>query len=178
MEFSVLLVGAPGVGKTSFLKRHTGGEFLRQHTPTTGVTVESITFHTSKGKVVLHLWEVPDSFSSSLRDKCYAGANAAIIMYSVTSRASYDAIEEYEQGIYHACDTIPMVIVGNQCDAAREVMPDEITIHRELELPYYEVSVKSNYSYEKPLIRILRELTNDDQLSLVSTVEMAPALPN
>ena len=167
MEFSVLLVGAPGVGKTSFLKRHTGGEFLKQHTPTTGLTVERITFHTSKGKIVLHLWEVPDTFSSSLRDKCYAGANAAIIMYSVTSRASYDAIEKYEQDIYQVCDTIPMVIVGNQCDAEREVIPKEVTIHRELELPYYEVSVKSNYNYQKPLMHILRALANDDQLSLV-----------
>lgn len=172
MEFSVLLVGAPAVGKTSFIKRHTVGEFLREHQPTTGVTVEPIIFHTSKGKITLHVWEVPDSFSTHMKDKCYHGADAAVIMFSVGSRSSYDSIEGYEQAIYHVCGTIPIVLVGNKCDAEREVMPNEITIHRDLELPYYELSVKSNYNYQKPLMEILCEVAGDQELTLVEEVQV------
>lgn len=164
---SILLVGAAGVGKTAFVKRHITGEFIKEYQPTTGATVETTSYQTNHGKVTLHFWEVPDTFSNSMRDKCYAGSDAAIIMYSVTSQQSYDAIEGYEASIRNICGDIPIVIVGTHCDELhRAVAPKDVTIHRVLDLPYFEISAKSSYNIEKPIMTMLQCATDDLDVTL------------
>lgn len=54
-EFKVVLVGDGGVGKTTFLKRHSSGEFEKHYIATQGVEVSSITFYTTHGPIRLNL---------------------------------------------------------------------------------------------------------------------------
>lgn len=99
------------------------------------------------------------------------GADAAIIMFDVTSRLTYKNVPRWYTDIRKVCPDIPIVLCGNKADSSpREVPAKQINefIHNTLALPYYDISVKSNYNYEKPFIHLLRLLCNDENLILVS----------
>ncbi len=42
-------------------------------------------------------------------------------------------------------------------------------------MPYFEVSARSNYNFEKPFLFLLRQLTGDPQLQFAQEVAKAPA---
>lgn len=177
-EYKVILVGSVGVGKSAYLQRFAGGEFLSGYKSDTGANVKNLDFHTSAGKLVLNVWDVAGYQNlEGLSDNYYVGADAAIIMFDVTNMASYKLVSSYYKYITRICGNIPVVLVGNKCDVlCREVMPRVINIHRVLDLKYYEVSVKGNYNYEKPLLAILRALSNDQDLNLTEEVPTAAEL--
>jgi len=66
-------------------------------------------------------------------------------------------------------------LCGNKVDVKnREVKPKNITFHRKKSIQYYEISVKSNYNYEKPFVHLLRKLAKDPQLALVQPPALYP----
>jgi GTP-binding nuclear protein Ran len=171
-EFKILLVGDGGIGKTTYIHRHQGGEFERKYLPTVGVNIEDLIWHTSSGDITLHIWDTAGQEKFGyLREGYYMGADAAIIMFDVTSRLTYKNVPRWYTDIRKVCPDIPIVLCGNKADSSpREVPAKQINefIHNTLALPYYDISVKSNYNYEKPFIHLLRLLCNDENLILVS----------
>lgn len=177
VEFKVLLVGDGGTGKTTLVRRHQGGEFERKYLPTVGVNVESIHWHTTNGEVIFNMWDTAGQEKFGwLREGYYIGGEAAIIMFDVTDRLTYRNVPNWHRDVNRVCPDIPVVLCGNKVDVTeRQVPPKQITYHRRKSLAYYEISVKSNYNYEKPFIYLLRKLSNDDKLALVSQPALLPA---
>ena len=63
---------------------------------------------------------------------------------------------------------IPAVLVGNKCDAKdRRLTAKSITFHRKVNLPYYDMSVKTEYNIEKPMLWLAQKLARDPQLEFV-----------
>jgi len=94
-------------------------------------------------------------------------------MFDVTSRMTYKNIPNWYRDLTRVCGNIPTVLCGNKVDVKqRQVTPKMITFNRKKNLQYYDISVKSNYNYEKPFLYLLRRLSGDNALSL----EKAPAL--
>lgn len=176
-EFKVLLVGDGGTGKTTLVRRHKGGEFERKYLPTVGVNVESIHWYTTAGEVIFNMWDTAGQEKFGwLREGYYIGGQAAIIMFDVTARMTYKNVPNWHRDIDRVCPNIPVVLCGNKVDVTeRELPPKQITYHRRRSLAYYEISVKSNYNYDKPFIYLLRELSKDDKLSLVQEPALLPA---
>ena len=56
-QFKIVLVGDGGVGKTTFVKRHLTGEFEKRYIATIGAEVHPLVFHTSRGPIMLNLWD-------------------------------------------------------------------------------------------------------------------------
>jgi GTP-binding nuclear protein Ran len=52
----LLLVGDGGTGKTTFVKRHSTGEFIRNYTATVGATVYPLCFYTNYGPITFDVW--------------------------------------------------------------------------------------------------------------------------
>jgi hypothetical protein len=55
--FKLILVGDGGVGKTTFVRRHTTGEFEKKYVATMGVEVHPLSFHTNRGQIVFNVWD-------------------------------------------------------------------------------------------------------------------------
>lgn len=175
-EFKVVLIGDGGVGKTTFVKRHQTGEFEKKYIATQGVEVSSITFNTNHGPIKLGLWDTAGQEKlGGLREGYYIGANAAILMFDVTTRITYKNIPKWYKDLTRICDNIPIVLVGNKVDQKdRKVKARQITFHRKRNLQYFDISAKSNYQYEKPFLWILRTLTGDLNLYLVEALALKP----
>ncbi|KAF0977291.1 hypothetical protein FDP41_003944 [Naegleria fowleri] len=174
--FKLLLVGDGGTGKTTFVKRHLSGEFEKKYIATVGVEVHPLTFFTTRGPICFNVWDTAGQEKfGGLRDGYYIQGQCAIIMFDVTSRATYKNVPTWHRDIVRVCENIPIVLVGNKVDVAdRKVKPKSINFHRKKNLQYYDVSAKSNYNFEKPFLWLARKIVGDPNLQLSEEPAMAP----
>lgn len=139
--------------------------------------MSSIIFYTNHGPIKLALWDTAGQEKlGGLREGYYIGAQAAIIMFDVTTRITYKNVPKWYKDLTRICDNIPIVLVGNKVDQKdRKVKARQITFHRKRNLQYFDISAKSNYQYEKPFLWILRTLSGDPNLSLVEALALQPS---
>jgi hypothetical protein len=106
-------------------------------------------------------------------------------MFDVTARITYKHVPNWHRQLARICGTahtrevngttytyytldIPAVLVGNKCDVRdRKVTAKSISFHRKVNLPYYDMSVKTEYNIEKPMLWLARKLARDPQLEFV-----------
>ncbi len=97
-------------------------------------------------------------------------------MFDVTSRITYKNVPKWYKDLVRVCDNIPIVLVGNKVDVKdRKVKAKQIIFHRKKGLQYFDVSAKSNYQFERPFIWLLRKISGDPNLLLVTAPAMRPA---
>lgn len=138
--FKIILLGDSGVGKTTFINRHLCGEFnntdVKENT--------TLSFMTNVGKVT---FEISDN--NNPNDKY----DASILMFDVANKSSYDNLKHL------LIKNLLTVVCGNKVDLRdREVKPRDIFFHIKHNLQYYDLSVKSNYNYDKPFIYLCKQL--------------------
>lgn len=179
--FKVVLCGDGGVGKTTFVNRHISGEFEKKYVATLGVEVHPLTFHTNRGPICFNVWDTAGQEKfGGLRDGYYIQAQAAIIMFDVTSRITYQHVPNWHRDLSRVCcgtdgSKIPMTLIGNKCDVKeRKVKAKAINFHRKKNLQYYDVSAKSNYNFEKPFLWLARQLAGDPKLVFVEGIAVMP----
>lgn len=166
--FKLVVVGCAGVGKSCYINKYKTGEFLKSYTPTVGVdSGKTISLSTNNGTVSFVCWDFAGQEINSKSDEALIGADAAIIMFDVTSRLTYNKVESFHKKIKKVCGDIPMVLCGNKVDCRmRIVSPTQINVHRKLGMYYCDLSVKSNYNFEKPFLALLKKLVKDDTILL------------
>jgi GTP-binding nuclear protein Ran len=176
-EFKVVLVGDGGVGKTTFVKRHLTGEFEKKYVATMGAEVHPLPFATNYGAIRFNVWDTAGQEKfAGLRDGYYVEAQAAIIMFDVTSRVTYKSVPNWHRDLQRVCSDIPIVLVGNKVDVkARKVKASQINFHRRKNIQYFDVSAKSNYNFDKPFLWIARKLARATDLVFTEAVALAPA---
>ena len=158
-EFKVLILGDAGVGKTSFISRHTTGEFKAL-----SAELSKLSFYTNKGKYNLDIWDLEEK---KIKEENYSSINACILMFDLTEISTYNNIIQQYHNMRKVCGDIPIVMCGNKVDCiGRKVKHEDIfTLHKKFELQYYDISAKSTYNFEKPFLYLLRKLTKNDDLS-------------
>jgi GTP-binding nuclear protein Ran len=164
------------VGKTTFVKRHISGEFEKKYVPTLGVDVRPLRFNTNYGPICFNVWDTAGQEKfGGLRDGYYIQGQCAILMFDVTNRTSYKNVQNWHRDLIRVCEDIPIVLVGNKVDIKdRRVKAKNITFHRKKSLPYYDISAKSNYNFEKPFLALARRLTGKTDLQFVGDLAVLP----
>jgi GTP-binding nuclear protein Ran len=144
-EIKVLLVGDGGVGKSTFVKRLLTGSFEQRYNPTLGVEVKSIVFKTNRGLINFNCWDCAGQKKfGGLRDGYYIMAQAAIVMFDVTARSTYEHSANWMEDIRRVCGGIPVVLCGNKSEVEdRKVSAEDVQKAKCFENEYYEMSVKS-----------------------------------
>ena len=169
-EFNLILVGDGGVGKTSFVKAHMTGEFEKKYVATLGSEVYPLTFHTNKGAIKFNCWDTAGQERyGELRELENNQWQCAIIIFDVRCRSTYNnATEDWYKELTRARKNIPIVLCGDNAESKdRKVKAEQITFHHEENRQYYDISIKSNYNLEKPLIWLARKLMGDNTLQVL-----------
>lgn len=173
-DLNILLVGDRGVGKSTYIKRHLNGEFEKNYIPTLNTNSTKLAFNTSIGKITFNIWECVEQENIYDYTSIYKDAEAAIIMFDVTSRTSYKSFSFWYDSIRKICPRIPVVICGNKVDCRnRKVTPKEIQFHLKNPTNYFDLSSKSNYNFEKPFLFIARNIFTNN----LKFIEIPPKLP-
>lgn len=175
-NYRIVLIGSARVGKTALINRHIYGEFNKNYVATIGEGEHKLRFNTNYGVITFDIIDcgAKEIFNGNEGDH-YVGANAAIIMFDVTSKYSYTKAHDYVNLFRSVEPYGKIVICGNKCDEkGRTVKPRDINIHRQFNCNYYDISAKTNYNFDKPFLNLARKLTGHDDLYFTEGLPIMP----
>eukprot|EP00727_Mastigamoeba_balamuthi_P000568 m51a1_g10508 putative type a von willebrand factor domain-containing protein (943) ;mRNA; r:174690-177903 len=98
---------------------------------------------------------------SALRDVYYASAQGFVLVYSITSRASFEMVSRLHENMLriHGAEWFPMVVVGNKADleGGRQVAAAEgEALAKQFRVPFFETSAKMRTNIEELFVGLLR----------------------
>jgi small GTP-binding protein len=127
--FKVCLVGAASVGKTALVNRLTTNVFSSDTLPTVGGGHHSFDCDIAGTKRSLNIWDTAGSEKyRSIAPIYYHDAHAALLVYDITSRSSFDQCEAwYNTVVAHSRFNVTFMLVGNKLDleANRRILVSE-----------------------------------------------------
>lgn len=109
----------------------------------------------------------------ALRYQNIRNADGFLIVYSITSRTSFQEVGEFIEQIIRVkdCDKVPMVIVENKCDLENERSVRRNSVHMYLTnellgVPHFETSAKNGIGIDEcfaELVRVIRKSRNQPE---------------
>ncbi|MBN1801146.1 MAG: GTP-binding protein [Candidatus Lokiarchaeota archaeon] len=153
-RFKFIIIGDHMVGKTSIVRRFVGKEFLTDYRATMGLHVMGHSFEAYGNNINLSLWDIgAQEYFKRYRKIYYKGAQAAFIVFDITSRESFENVKVWHDELREFTEykDLPIIIVGNKNDLIneRQVKFDEgIQLARDLSdfAELYEKSGLTDFS--------------------------------
>lgn len=148
ISIKVVIVGNGAVGKSSMIQRYCRGIFTNSYKKTIGVDFLEKQLRIGGEEVRLMLWDTAGQEEFDAITKAYyRGAQACVVAFSTTDRASFEAVRKWKKKVEDECGSIPMVLVQNKIDLMHEaeVSPDEVErLAKECKMRLYRTSVKED----------------------------------
>jgi Ras-related protein Rab-37 len=159
-----ILVGDSGVGKTSLLVQFDQGKFQGgSFAATVGIGFTNKNVNVDGTKVKLQIWDTAgqERFRSITR-AYYRDAQALLLLYDVTNKASFDNIRAWLAEINeYAQDDVVIMLLGNKCDMnAERVVSREHgdRLAKEYGTAFMETSAKTGINVDLAFMAIARDL--------------------
>jgi len=116
-QFKVVVLGSETSGKTSMLKQYTQGSFPRDYIKTLGAQYSKYNAVIKKHIVNLFFWDISSNEEFLyMRPAFYRGTKAAIIVFSLKDKKSFEDIEYWYKDIRDFFEDVPIIIMGNASD--------------------------------------------------------------
>ena len=147
----VVVVGDIKVGKTSILKKLLKNEFIEEYKPTNGYEFNIVLIKVNEIVIKFQIWDMSgeENYRPSLLN-LYRNANLGFLVYSVTSRESFNKLEDWIDKLRKKAPSTKILLIGNKCDEKekREVSYEEgKEICEKYNLEYFmEISAKYNFN--------------------------------
>ncbi|GAB1599436.1 ras-related protein Rab5-like [Argonauta hians] len=143
----LVLLGDQGVGKSSLVLRFVRGKFDTIEA-TIGAAYLTQTKTVNGRQVKFDIWDTAGQERyHSLAPMYYRGAQAAIVVYDITNKATFDRAQKWVKELREmASPDILVALAGNKADTAdeREITVEEARKYaQEQKLMFVEVSAKS-----------------------------------
>ena len=146
---SMSIFGETAVGKTCICSTFMGLEFRDEHLATVGIEKLSASIKTEDGvDLKLKQWDTAgqERFKSvSVKNLRYS--QAAIVVFDLTNKESFDKVSYWSKEIRENSDIMPIGLFGNKSDLTekRVVSQEEIDeLCQRENLTYFETSAKTN----------------------------------
>ncbi|KAJ5080744.1 rab2a member ras oncogene family [Anaeramoeba ignava] len=168
--FKFIVIGDPGVGKSSILLRYTEDKFVSDYETTIGVEIGSRTINIDKKKIKIQIWDTAgqDSFRSITRSY-YRGAAGALLVYDIARASSFDSIKDWLKTAQEEVKNLEIILVGNKSDLdhRRQIAVEQgEDFAKKQELSFIETSAKENKNiqevFDKISRRILEKIKNGE----------------
>ncbi|XP_041526731.1 GTP-binding protein REM 1 [Microtus oregoni] len=120
--YRVVLLGDPGVGKTSLASLFAGKQERDLHEQLGDVYERTLSVDGEDTTlVVMDTWEAEKLDESWSQESCLQAGSAYIIVYSIADRCSFESASELRIQLRrtHQADHVPIILVGNKADLAR-----------------------------------------------------------
>jgi Ras-related protein Rab-1A len=155
-RLKLVVVGDPGVGKTSTILRFTDNAFLRTYVPTLGVSITEKIFHVKSGVIEMILWDIAGQAKfKTMRRHFYQGSEAILLIFDLTNRISFTSIKNWYHDVMKNMEKhhhhMVGYIFGNKSDLTevRKVkLVEALALAKELNLKYIETSAMTGSNVE------------------------------
>ncbi|XP_072169514.1 ras-related protein Rab-22A-like [Diadema setosum] len=163
----VVLLGEMGVGKSSIAGRTKSDTFLDSYQATIGATFTTKHIVDGDSQYKFYIWDTAGKEKfRTLAPLYYRDAAAAILIYDISAKASFDCIPYWISELRkHGPPNIIIVLAGNKCDCGDELreIPFRFLASYATEkgIPYFECSAKTGENVREILVEIGRHLPSD-----------------
>ncbi len=158
----VLIVGDGMCGKSSLKRRLEQNGFDEEYKMTIGVDFYPYSTNFNGYNIKLVLWDLGGQKQfETIRSAYYTGTRAAILMFDVTKRETFDTVEDWIVEIKQFCGDIPFVLCGNKIDLVNEKQVDTDEIEKmacKWGMPFFEISVKDIINLENVIDAVIEFL--------------------
>jgi len=123
----ICLLGEANVGKTSLVYRFIENKFRENYKSTLGVNLLKKDMEIDEyGGVSAQIWDLggQESFKS-LRQLYLEGANGALLIYDMTSKKTFEKLDEWVQDFRDARNDAPIILIGNKSDLETQIKISE-----------------------------------------------------
>ena len=133
-SYKIVLIGESGVGKTSLISQLMDQTFQLDQQSTTGGTFSTKTALCDNSRILkLEIWDTAGQERyRSLTTMFYKDANAAVLVYDITRKDSFEQLEEYwtKQIKENSPSDIILAVCGNKSDLVEKEDVNEDTARK------------------------------------------------
>ena len=154
--FKIILIGSSGVGKSSILQRYIQKTFNDSYASTIGVDFFMKSINIGEKPIKLQIWDTAGTEKfRSITTGYYRGADAAFVVFDLSSKTSFKAVSEWIENYYkykNPDSEKNVVLIGNKVDLVdkREVTQEEAENYvKDNNIFYFETSAKEGKNIEE-----------------------------
>jgi small GTP-binding protein len=166
---SMMIIGEPNVGKTSYYFRLSQDIFYEEHIETLGVDFFYTNFSIKNKKYNINFYDASGSQTfENMVSSMYSKMNCIIIMYDVTNLESFHYIPIWYDRIKSNIPyDIPIFLLGNKIDLLKQnkrcISQNILEKYIKMcDVEYIEISVKENKNIKKSIEKIIKKTTGDN----------------
>lgn len=168
IKIKMVVVGDPGVGKTSILRQYNNKQFIKSYSATIGVDFAKLDISYNNDIHNLYIWDTSgqDKFKF-MTHSFYKNITVALVLYDITSKQSLMNTMNWIDDIKDINKHCYFFLVGNKIDleSHREVKEDDLDtvlnimkISRERTI---ECSCKENINIKELFDKIVHTINED-----------------
>lgn len=176
--FKIVLLGDPGVGKSSLITRFVHNRFQASYLMTIGVDILSKQLFVErerkstdslgepiKDEVLFLISDIggQERFAS-VREKFYRGARGCFLVFDLTRSNTLTSIKEWQKGLEGVEEDVIYFLIGNKADLKEQIAVSDESIEaiaKELNLPkdsFFITSAKTGEKVEEAFVTFAIEL--------------------
>jgi GTPase KRas protein len=161
----VVLLGDGGVGKSALAISLTQNYFVTDYDPTIENSYRKQLDFGESVQMIDILDTAGQEDYSAMRDQYINSGDGFLLVYSVASKLSFQAVRDFHARILRVRDakSWPCVIAANKCDLPankREVTKEEgVALAAQLGSPFFETSAKDRINVEESFKALVQEIS-------------------
>jgi small GTP-binding protein len=133
-KIKVIIIGEPGVGKTSLVKKFVSGKFSGDYRASIGTNMFIkkilIDFNQIMKKISINLWDIAGQERwIKMRHIYYEGTQGALIVGDLSRKRTFEQIEKFwYPDLKMHCEGIPFVLIANKNDLSHQITEKEVEV--------------------------------------------------
>ena len=166
LQVKVVLLGESGVGKSSVMLRFVTNNFKNDSASTVGASYMGKIIQFTDRSIKFNIWDTAGQERYHSLAKMYLhDANAAILLYDITSKSSFESLKRWYSELKDvAPKNIVLAVCGNKEDLVtnEEISPDEAKEYaHSIGAFFRKTSAKTNHGIENTFKEIAHNIFND-----------------
>ena len=163
MEYKLVIVGGGGVGKSALTIQYIQNHFIDEYDPTIEDSYRKQTTIDGETCLLDILDTAGQEEYSAMRDQYMRTGQGFILVYSITSRSSFEELPVFHNQILRVkdMDTVPMILVGNKSDLERDrqvTTTEGADLAKSFRCPFHESSALTRVNIDESFIKCVREI--------------------
>jgi len=172
----IILSGGRKVGKGALMYQFVNNIFAENYDPSVEDSCRKQIPIDGETCILDLLEKPPHEYSSMLSNEYVNVGEGFLLIYSITSRLSFEEISSLREQIQRVkdVDRFPLILIGNKCDLndERQVTTEEgQNLAQSFGCPFLETSAKTPINVDLAFQDIIREIRRFNQMERLSSLE-------